>query len=209
MIVVVDYGLGNLQSIINIFKKIGVPAVRSTGPQDVAKADKLVLPGVGAFDTGIGNLKKYGYFDVLQEKVSAGNTPVMGICLGMQLLAQSSQEGVLPGLGWLDASVVRFKFSPEEGAGLKIPHMGWNNLQPAAASPFFNDPQGEYRYYFVHSYHMVCRRPADVLATTTHGVEFTSAVLHKNIVGFQFHPEKSHKYGMELLKRFAAWDPAS
>lgn len=209
MIVVVDYGLGNLQSIVNIFKKIGVPAVLSTCPQDVVKADKLVLPGVGAFDVGIGNLKKCGYFDVLQEKVIQGNTPIMGICLGMQLMAHSSQEGAAPGLGWLDARVVRFRFSGENGAGHKIPHMGWNTLHPAGASHFFPDPQGEYRYYFVHSYHMVCASPADVLTTSEHGIEFTSSVLKDNIVGFQFHPEKSHKYGMELLKKFSDWDPQS
>lgn len=209
MIAIIDYGLGNLRSILNMLKKIGAPATISRSIEEIEQADKLILPGVGAFDVAMNNINKLGLLDILNRKVLRQKTPILGICLGMQLLAVSSQEGSLPGLGWVDAEVVRFNFPREKDLKLKIPHMGWNEVEPTWPTHFFPEAEAEYRYYFVHSYHMACNNPQDCIGTTRHGLDFTSVVMKDNIVGFQFHPEKSHKFGVELLKRFIAWEPGA
>lgn len=206
MITIIDYGLGNLGSIANMLKKIGAAAEITSDPQAIAAAEKLILPGVGAFDNGMSKLKEMHLLDVLNRKVLKEKAPIMGLCLGMQLFAQKSAEGSLPGLGWLDAEVVRFHFSPGTSA-LKVPHMGWNYIdikQPVGA---FKEMYPDPRFYFVHSYYMVCRQASDVLATVDYGVEFPAAVIHGNIMGMQFHPEKSHKYGMRLFTNFVEWQP--
>lgn len=202
MIAVIDYGLGNLGSIANMLKKVGAVATVTADPAIIRQADRLILPGVGAFDTGVRNLEERGLIPVLNERVLEENIPILGVCLGMQLMGRRSEEGQLPGLGWLDATAVRFKFEGVN-AHLKIPHMGWNELTICQPHPLFANLQEESRFYFVHSYHVVCADPTNVLARTTYGFDFTSAVVKGNIIGVQFHPEKSHRFGMALLRNFA------
>lgn len=202
MIVIVDYGMGNLGSILNMLKKVGAPAAKvSSDPKDIAEADKLILPGVGAFDTGMRRLRETGLLEVLNEKVLKAKAPTLGVCLGMQLMTKLSEEGELPGLGWVDAETIRFRFNPKE-KGLKIPHMGWNTVKIQKQGTLFKDMHPNPRFYFVHSFHVVTRNPEDVLATTEHGYEFTSVFQHGHIMATQFHPEKSHKFGMKLYKNF-------
>ena len=205
-VVVVDCGMGNVGSIMNMLKKIGAQVLLSSSPADLGKADRLILPGVGAFDAGMRKLRDQGYFDALNQRVLQDRTPILGICLGMQLFSARSEEGREPGLGWLDADTIRFRFGPEE-TRLKIPHMGWSAVCVRKPSSLFSNPDPESRFYFVHSYHVVCRNPDDVLTTTSHGVEFTSAVCRGNILGTQFHPEKSHRFGIELFRHFMDWRP--
>lgn len=201
MIVLVDYGMGNLGSIKNMLKKAGFDSLISSSADDINRADKLVLPGVGSFDNGMEHLRKLGLADILSDKVVAQKTPILGICLGMQLFSKQSEEGVLPGLGWIDAETVRFRFDGQ--AAMKVPHMGWNAVTPVKDNPLIDlEADREARFYFVHSYHVECRDPDDVIATTRYGYDFTSVVRHGNIFGVQFHPEKSHKFGLRLLRNF-------
>lgn len=204
MIVIIDYGLGNLGSISNMFRKIGVEARVASGPSAIDNADKLILPGVGAFDSGMKNLQERGFIPVLNKKVLEDKTPILGVCLGMQLMGKQSEEGDLPGLGWVDAVSIRFRFAGNN-TGLRIPHMGWNMLSFPRPHPLFSGLERDNRYYFVHSYHLVCSNMENILSTTEYGHDFTSSVINHNIVGVQFHPEKSHKYGMQLLKNFSDW----
>ncbi len=201
MIVVIDCGLGNVGSITNMLKHIGLEAKASADPVDLAAADRLILPGVGAFDTGMERLAQTGILPLLERRVRVERTPLLGICLGMQLLTRSSQEGVRPGLGWVPADTVRFA-PPASAARLRLPHMGWNDVRPARPTDLFMPIEDEIRFYFVHSFHAVCDREADVLATAHYGYDFTAAFQHGNIVGVQFHPEKSHRHGQHLLKAF-------
>lgn len=202
MIVIVDYGMGNLGSILNMLKKIGAEAIISSDVDIIKNADKLILPGIGAFDTGMKNLNGLKIIPILNNKVISEKTPILGICLGMQLLTKSSEEGILPGLGWINAQTIKFKFD-EKNNNLKIPHMGWNTVHLSKNSPLFKEMFDEPRFYFVHSYHVVCDDEQDILTQTYYGYEFASAVQKDNIMGVQFHPEKSHKFGMKMLKNFA------
>jgi len=199
MIAIIDYGLGNLASMLNMLKKIGASAILSSDHDTIAKADKLILPGVGSFDSGMQNLVKRNLIPLLNKIVLEEQIPILGVCLGMQLLGRKSEEGSLPGLGWLDAETFRFKFQVAS-ANLKIPHMGWNQVTVRKPHPLFAGLEEINRYYFVHSYHVICANPDNKLATTSYGFDFTSAVVKDNIMGVQFHPEKSHKFGMRLLK---------
>lgn len=201
MIVIVDYGMGNLGSILNMFKRVDVEAKISSNIQDIEEAKKIVLPGVGAFDNAMNNLKDLRIIPMLNKRVIEEKTPILGICLGMQLLSKRSEEGVLEGLGWIDAETIRFKF--DDNKSLKIPHMGWNTIDIKKECCLFKDMYEESGFYFVHSYHVKCKNPENILTTTNHGIEFCSSVVKDNIFGAQFHPEKSHKFGMKLLKNFA------
>jgi glutamine amidotransferase len=205
MIIVIDYDMGNVGSVLNMLKKAGAEARLSHGPEDLLEADKLILPGVGSFDEGMTNLARLGYLPVLKRCVLEEKRPILGICLGMQLFMRRSEEGVLPGLGWIGGDNMHFRFDSAH-AHLTIPHMGWNEVSSRPGSWFFVGASQEERFYFVHSYHAVCDDPGNVLATTRYGYDFASAVLKANIVGTQFHPEKSHRFGMAFLSRFAAWD---
>ena len=205
MIVIINYGLGNLGSIANMLRKIGVEAQVSSEVSAIEKADKLILPGVGAFDRGMTNLKESDLLPILNKKVLEDKTPILGICLGMQLLGKGSEEGSQHGLGWLDAEIVRFQLN-RENSSLRIPHMGWNMLNITRPHPIFAGIEVENRFYFVHSYHMVCGKEENILAKTQYGCSFTSAIGNGNILGVQFHPEKSHRFGMRLLKNFAEWN---
>lgn len=201
MIVIVDYGVGNVGSILNMFKRLNVEASVSSSASDIERADKLILPGVGAFDHGMGSLNSSGLRPVLDRQVLDRKTPVLGICLGMQLLTEGSEEGKEPGLGWIAGRTVKFRFEP--GQRKRVPHMGWNVVTPTGTDTLFRDLDEDHGFYFVHSYYVTCRSATDVLATTPYGVEFVSAVQKDNVFGAQFHPEKSHKHGMRLLKNFA------
>lgn len=201
MIVIVDYGLGNLGSIANIIKKVGGSALISRNRDDLLAATKLILPGVGSFDHGMKSLRDRGYEEVLATKVLGDRTPILGICLGMQLFTRSSQEGTERGLGWIDAETVAFRSDPAL-AELKVPHIGWSSITVVRDHPCFPNRDEPRRFYFVHSYHVCCRHEENVLATAHYGRDFTSAVTAGNLVGVQFHPEKSHRYGMALMRGF-------
>jgi glutamine amidotransferase len=202
MIVVIDIGIGNLGSIVNMLRAIGAPGMASKDAADLAAAERLILPGVGAFDAGVRRLRQSGLVDILRQRVLGDRVPVLGICLGMQLLGEGSEEGSLPGLGWLAADTVRFDFATIDDRP-RIPHMGWNTVEVRRGDSLFRDADDRARYYFVHSYHLRCRNSSDVLGTTHHGYDFASAVQCDNIYGTQFHPEKSHGYGKAVLRAFA------
>ncbi|MEO5328829.1 MAG: imidazole glycerol phosphate synthase subunit HisH [Magnetococcus sp. THC-1_WYH] len=200
MITIVNYGMGNLGSMLNMFKRIGVKAAIESDPDLIRRAEKLVLPGVGAFDTAMTCINGVpGLLEVLNHKALLEHTPVLGVCLGMQLLTRSSEEGKLPGLGWIPGSTVRF---PKQ-EGLKVPHMGWNVALPNTPSRLTAQMGDEPRYYFVHSYCVYVDDPSHSLMKTHYGIKFDSAIGHDNIYGVQFHPEKSHRFGMQILKNFA------
>ena len=202
MITIIDYGTGNLGSIKNMLKKIGVQSIISNKIPDIKRAERLILPGVGAFNNGMKNLREMGFVDILNHKVLEDKTPVLGICLGMQLLAKESEEGQLPGLGWVDAHIKRFHFD-SSFYNLKIPHMGWNTIEIKKENNLMKDLYEENRFYFVHSYHMVAEKEEIILSETGYGYKFVSSIAEGNILGVQFHPEKSHKFGMKLLSNFA------
>lgn len=203
MIVVIDYGMGNCNSIVNMFRKVGANVCVSSDSQVLASASGIVLPGVGAFDNGMKKLKQTGLLTHMEDAVLRRKVPFLGVCLGMHLLFDSSEEGQEAGLGWVPGKVVRFDFTGRDLSRLKVPHMGWNRVAVKQESPCIDiEDDDDRRYYFVHSYHAVCSDHAHVLATTNYGYEFVSAVVRDNIFGFQFHPEKSHRYGFQLFKQF-------
>lgn len=191
--------MGNLGSIQNMLKKIGIESKIISKPNELEEATKIILPGVGAFDTGIRNLNNGGWIEILNKRVLNDKIPVLGICLGMQLMCNSSEEGELKGLGWIDAEVKKFSFSD---TSFKIPHMGWNSVTINKNSDVFIDDFNERRYYFVHSFYVISHKTENILTSTKFGIEFTSAFQKENIIGVQFHPEKSHKFGLSFLKNF-------
>ena len=200
MITIIDYGMGNLGSLRNMCKRIGVQTAITSEVTTIEQAEKLILPGVGAFDTAIRRINEIPELrTTLEHKALTEQVPILGICLGMQLLTHSSEEGTLPGLGWIPAMTKRF---PKQ-TGLKVPHMGWNVAMPNTPNPLTNALDSEPRYYFVHSYCVQVKNLAYSLMRTHYGIDFDSAIGHNNIYGVQFHPEKSHRFGMQLLKNFA------
>ncbi len=202
MITIVDYKVGNVRSIQNMLKKIGYASVISDKIEDIEKADKLILPGVGAFEYGMQKLNNSGLIPGLNNKVLIEKTPILGICLGVQLMTKRSEEGEVNGLAWFDAETIAFDRT-KLPVKYKIPHMGWGEISYDPKSKLFkNLHQTPPRFYFVHSYHLKANNTQDVLAKTTYGYEFTAGLEKENIVGVQFHPEKSHKFGMQLLKNF-------
>ena len=200
-VTVVDCGIGNVRSVQRMFEAVDAEVAVAETPAAAAGCRRLVLPGVGAFDAGMEALADSGWIEPLNRIARDERRPVLGICLGMQLLCRGSEEGKKPGLGWIDADVVRIDTGGD--ARLKVPHMGWAVTRPANPNPLLVD-EGEQRFYYVHKYRAVCDRPADVLATADYGTEFTAAVHRDNIYGVQFHPEKSHRFGKALLGRFLA-----
>ncbi|KAA9327404.1 imidazole glycerol phosphate synthase subunit HisH [Adhaeribacter soli] len=202
MITIVNYGMGNLGSVLNMFKKVGVEAKVTDNLNEIADATKILLPGVGAFDAAMSRIKAGGFEEILNKKALEDKVPVLGICLGMQLLTDCSEEGVLPGLGWIKGKTIKFSFTRTQN--LKVPHMGWNLVKQVNASPLIADFPPDPRFYFVHSYFVKADEEMDVLMRTTYGHEFDSVITNgENIFGAQFHPEKSHKFGMKLFKNFS------
>ncbi len=191
---------GNFASVVNTVARAGGQATLLARPEQVRECSKIIIPGVGAFDHGMRSLHDEGWSQPLHEFATQLKRPVLGICLGMQLMCRSSEEGVLPGLGWIDAQVRRFKFP--EGSSLKIPHMGWNTIVVCRDNPLIARTDGEQRFYFVHSYHAVCSQQEDVIATTRYGSDVTAAFQRDNVMGAQFHPEKSHRFGLGLIRKF-------
>lgn len=203
MITIVNYGLGNLGSIFNMLKKIGVHSLITSDIREIEKAGKLILPGVGHFDHAMQRINQGGMKDVLDRKAKDEKVPILGICLGMQLMTRSSEEGQLPGLGWIPAKTVRFHLA--DGSDLKVPHMGWNMVSSATPSPLTENFEGEHRFYFVHSYHVVVDEERHSILKTEYGYRFDSGIQKENVFGVQFHPEKSHRFGMRLLENFATF----
>lgn len=202
MIVIIDYGAGNVASIRNMLRKAGFDAEISSDSAAVQKASKLILPGVGHFDHGMRELRARGLADVLGARVQQHRVPILGICLGVQLFARASEEGTEPGLGWIAADVKRFD-EARLGSHLRVPHMGWADVELCSDHPLLQNLPNQPRYYFVHAYHLCCDNPADVALRATHGYSFVAGVIHDNIYGVQFHPEKSHAFGLKLLENFA------
>jgi glutamine amidotransferase len=200
MIIIIDYGVGNLGSLTNMLKKIRVTSKISSDQEDIESADKLILPGVGSFDHGMQKLQELNLIDILNKKVITEKTPILGICLGMQLFTKASEEGVQQGLGWIDANTV--KFTMDKMTALKIPHMGWETLDVKKSHFLMQGTENNAMYYFVHSFHVVCNQNEDILSTSHYGYDFVSSFVKDNILGVQFHPEKSHKYGMKILENF-------
>ena len=202
MIAIVDYGLGNVKAFANVYERLNVPTYIVRNREDLKKATKVILPGVGAFDHAMNKLNQSGMRDELDALVLEKHLPVLGICVGMQMLAQSSEEGALKGLGWLDGVVKKIDSAAIKSI-TKLPHMGWNDIAPRTDNPLLSALNGNFRFYFLHSYYFQCKQPEDVIATTNYGMKFASVVNHRNIYGVQFHPEKSHQWGIQLLKNFA------
>ena len=202
MIVVVDYGAGNIGSVLNMIRKAGGQAVASAKVDDLQSAQKLLLPGVGSFDNAMLKLEQLNLVEPIRDRALAG-VPLLGICLGMQLLSFGSEEGTKAGLGLIPGRVRRFHFDEKEPL-LRIPHMGWNTVKVSKKHPLAEGLEADARFYFVHSYHYECEDSADELFNTHYGYDFTSGIQRGNVMGVQFHPEKSHRFGMQLFKNFIA-----
>jgi glutamine amidotransferase len=202
MIVLIDYGLGNLNSFLNVFKRVNIDARLAKNSSDLDGATKLILPGVGAFDHAMEKLNGSGMRDKLDKLVLEEKIPVVGICVGMQILGKASEEGKLPGLGWIDGDVEKFDERTIQYK-TKLPHMGWNDVNVKRENPLFSKLENDALFYFLHSYYFKCNNQDDILATADYGVEFSCVINSGNIYGVQFHPEKSHHYGEQLLYNFA------
>lgn len=204
MITIIDYGLGNIKSISNMLKYLNVESCVATSADDIVRAEKLILPGVGSFDAGMRGLHATGYIDAINYKVMEQKTPILGICLGMQLFCKSSTEGEKPGLGWIDARSVKFFSDTPNEQKIRVPHMGWNEVKVVRESFLTGLYRNPLKFYFVHSYHLVCEDVSSSIGVANYGYDFTCAVQKGSIYGVQFHPEKSHRYGLALLERFNA-----
>lgn len=202
MITIVDYGLGNKRAYLNVYKRLNIEALVASAPEDLRFAEKIILPGVGAFDHAMDLLQISGMRPALEEQVLKRGIPVLGVCVGMQILADSSDEGREPGLGWIHGRVRAFSSVPQ-AANQALPHMGWNDVNSVAGVDLFRGLESGARFYFLHSYFFDCLQTECIAATAAYGIEFACAVRSGNVYGVQFHPEKSHHYGAALLKNFA------
>jgi glutamine amidotransferase len=203
MICIVDYKIGNTRSIQNMVYRAGFDAIISNRYEDIKNANRLILPGVGHFEKAMEMLDQYDLLELLNQVVLLDKKPVLGICLGMQLMTQHSEEGNCKGLGWIDATTM--KFNPDDTFDVKVPHMGWNTVEFVKSDNLLKDMPKPSRFYFVHSYYVNCNHETDVFSHTHHGIKFASAFRKNNIIGVQFHPEKSHKYGLSFLRNFCAY----
>lgn len=201
MIAIINYGVGNLASVKNMLKKAGFDSVLASDEDTIDKADKIILPGIGAFDHCMTQFNASGLREVVTRKVTENKTPLLGICVGLQMLMENSEEGREPGLGWFAGKTVKFK--KDLLGNLKIPHMGWTNVRLEKKSELTENLGDQPRFYFVHSYYVKPENKSDELLSANYGYDFTAAISRDNIYGAQFHPEKSHKYGMKILENFA------
>jgi glutamine amidotransferase len=201
MIAIIDYGLGNINAIYTVYKNLDIPVKIASTSSDLGNVRKLILPGVGSFDYAMEKLNKSGMRDTLDNLVQSDKVDILGICVGMQMLAKSSEEGNHPGLGWLDAEVK--KFNKNMDYDLLIPHMGWNNITPKKGSPLLIGFCNSSYFYFLHSYYFEAHDNTNIVSTTKYGFDFVSTINNGNIYGVQFHPEKSHQSGIQLLKNFS------
>ena len=202
MITIIDYGVGNINAFVNVYKRVNIPTKISRTVADLEGAQKIILPGVGHFDHAMSELINSGMREKLDELVLVKKIPVIGICVGMQMMGNSSDEGNLEGLKWIDASIKKFDETKIKQV-TRLPHMGWNDVQPVVSNPLFDGLEKDALFYFLHSYYFECTNSADILATAEYGDEFACAAHHENVYGIQFHPEKSHHYGEILLHNFA------
>ncbi len=202
MITIVDYGLGNILAFVNVYNRLNIPVFVAQSASDLSSASRLILPGVGSFDHAINQFNRSGMRNAVEQLVIHEKKPVLGICVGMQMLAKSSEEGLLPGLGWIDGTVKKFALSamPPE---TNLPHMGWNDVSPVVEQTLFKGLEQDSRFYFLHSFYFECHHRSNILAVSDYGGIFSCAVKQDNIYGVQFHPEKSHHSGTQLLKNFA------
>ncbi|TNH93354.1 imidazole glycerol phosphate synthase subunit HisH [Aeromonas sobria] len=204
MITIVDYGLGNIKAFANVYKRLNIPTCYASTPEQLQKASRIILPGVGAFDHAMHKLNTSGLRETLDNLVLEKKVPVIGICVGMQMMAHSSEEGISAGLGWINGSVKRFSFQGElETINHPLPHMGWNDISPVKVSPLVAHFDEHKRFYFLHSYYFECVNHTDVVATANYGFDYACIVNHENVYGIQCHPEKSHHNGVSLLKNFS------
>lgn len=199
MITIVDYGLGNIKAFLNVYHRLNIKARTATTAAELADASRVILPGVGSFDDAMRRLTESGMREALDDLVLRQRVPILGVCVGMQMLGYGSDEGQLPGLGWIAGRVKRL----DSRSVLPVPHMGWNDVRPVVESPLFKQLEAPARFYFLHSYHFVCDRDEDRLAVANYGEDFACAAHAGNIFGVQFHPEKSHHFGARLLQNFA------
>jgi len=203
MISILDYGVGNVQALLNIYKRLNIPARRARTAQEVTETERIILPGVGSFDWAMARLNNSGMRAALDDVVLKKCRPVLGICVGMQMIARRSEEGFLGGLGWMDAEVKRLNVARSASHRGYLPHMGWNDVEPCSGECLFRNIGGSGRFYFLHSYYFAPKDSKTILARTDYGGVFASGVRAGNIYGVQFHPEKSHHWGIQLLKNFA------
>ena len=201
MITIIDYGLGNIRAFVNVYERLTIKTKVAHTAADIRDAEKIILPGVGAFDYAMSQLNASGMRDELEKQVLVNKVPVVGICVGMQMLANSSDEGKLPGLGWIDGEVKLFDESliPYK---TRLPHMGWNSIKPLNNCPLLSGFNDLSRFYFLHSYYFACKNEQNVISTTEYGIMYASAVNRENIYGIQFHPEKSQYYGIKVINNF-------
>lgn len=202
MITIVDYGLGNIRAFLNVYRRLNIEANTAGNREELSGASKLILPGVGSFDHAMDQLNKSGMRQTLDDLVIGKRVPVLGVCVGMQMLARSSEEGMSPGLGWIEGSVKRLCTLVSTGS-LPVPHMGWNDVRPTSDNRLFDGLDSGPRFYFLHSYYFHCDRENQAIAVSSYGLEFACAVNAANVFGVQFHPEKSHRCGTRLLQNFA------
>jgi glutamine amidotransferase len=202
MITIIDYGVGNIKAFQNIYKTLGKEVCIAKNAIDLKNATKLILPGVGHFDYAMNKFNNSGMVDIVSELVQKNKIPILGICVGMQMLANLSEEGLLPGLGWIDAVVKKLDSSLLQQT-TRLPHMGWNDINIVNKNPLFYNVKSSPKYYFLHSYYFDCKDKSNVIATSNYGKTFACAVNYNNIFGVQFHPEKSHLYGIKLLENFS------
>jgi glutamine amidotransferase len=202
MITIIDYGLGNVLAFVNVYNRLNIPVAVAKSADDLVNATKLILPGVGSFDHAMQQLDRSGMRHSIEQLVVQQGMPILGICVGLQMLANSSDEGKLPGLGWVDGTVKKFDVStmPRDA---HLPHMGWNDVKPVVDGGLFRGMEQDARFYFLHSYYFECHQPSNILAVTDYGMQFSCAVRRDNVYGVQFHPEKSHYFGTQLLRNFA------